>query len=136
MVDVDQAFIDKAPEYLGDRAAKVDRRICCGLQDFEPEPQRYDVIWSQWVLGHLTDDHFVQFFKRCRAGLKENGIIIVKENVVYNESSDFDAQDSSYTRPLAELLRLFKKADLDVVRQEEQKNFPQEIYAVYMFGLK
>ena len=23
----------------------------CGLQDFSPEPQSYDVIWIQWVIG-------------------------------------------------------------------------------------
>ena len=26
-----------------------------GLQDFVPEVGRYDVIWCQWVLSHLTD---------------------------------------------------------------------------------
>ena len=24
-------------------------------QDFTPEEGRYDLIWCQWVLGHLTD---------------------------------------------------------------------------------
>lgn len=26
-----------------------------GLQDFVPEEGRYDIIWCQWVLSHLTD---------------------------------------------------------------------------------
>lgn len=26
-----------------------------GLQAFQPEKDRYDVIWCQWVLSHLTD---------------------------------------------------------------------------------
>ena len=25
------------------------------LQDFTPEEGKYDLIWCQWVLGHLTD---------------------------------------------------------------------------------
>jgi hypothetical protein len=25
------------------------------LQDFSPEPATYDVIWIQWVIGHLRD---------------------------------------------------------------------------------
>ena len=27
----------------------------CGLEEFDPEPQRYDVIWIQWALLYLTD---------------------------------------------------------------------------------
>jgi hypothetical protein len=34
---------------------QVERFYCCGLQEFTPDPGRYDVIWSQWVLGHLND---------------------------------------------------------------------------------
>ncbi len=26
-----------------------------GLQDFTPEDGRYDIIWIQWVAGHLKD---------------------------------------------------------------------------------
>jgi 2-polyprenyl-3-methyl-5-hydroxy-6-metoxy-1,4-benzoquinol methylase len=40
----------------------------------------YDVIWIQWVVGHLTDDDFVDFFLRCRKGLKPGGVIVLKEN--------------------------------------------------------
>ncbi len=34
---------------------KVDRFINLGLQEFTPEEKRYDMIWVQWVMGHLTD---------------------------------------------------------------------------------
>jgi protein N-terminal methyltransferase len=47
-----------------------------------PTPGRYDVIWVQWVLGHLPDDDFVAFFKRCKLGLAPNGFICVKENAL------------------------------------------------------
>lgn len=33
----------------------VDRFINLGLQEFTPENGRYDMIWIQWVMGHLTD---------------------------------------------------------------------------------
>lgn len=29
--------------------------LCQGLQDFVPPEGKYDLIWCQWVLGHLTD---------------------------------------------------------------------------------
>jgi protein N-terminal methyltransferase len=34
---------------------KVQGFFAQGLQEFTPEPNRYDVIWCQWVLSHLTD---------------------------------------------------------------------------------
>ena len=74
----------------------TEKYICCGLQDFIPESSKYDLIWCQWVLGHLTDDDLVSFFKRCKSALKPNGLICFKENV--STSSEFDAKDSSYTR--------------------------------------
>ena len=64
LVEQDQHFLEKAKEYLKGCKA-VGKLYCCGLQNFTPEPGAYDVIWCQWVLGHLTDDHFVSFFKRC-----------------------------------------------------------------------
>lgn len=51
LVDVTQEFLDKAKTYLGEEGKKVDNYFCCGLQDFNPQPSRYDVIWIQWVIG-------------------------------------------------------------------------------------
>ena len=136
MVELSQEFLAKAPEYLGERATKIDRYICCGLQDFIPEEGRYDVIWCQWVLGHLTDDHLIAFFRCCQRGLAENGLIVVKENICAAERKDFDEQDSSFTRPKAELLDLFERAGLQLLKQEKQKQFPKELYEVWMFALK
>ena len=52
------------------------RWLTCG----EGGAGAYDVIWVQWVVGHLTDDDFVAFFQRCRKGLKPDGVIVLKEN--------------------------------------------------------
>ncbi|KAJ7552166.1 hypothetical protein O6H91_06G044900 [Diphasiastrum complanatum] len=51
------------------------------LQNFTPEPNRYDVIWVQWCIGHLTDQDFVTFFLRAKVGLKPDGLFVLKENV-------------------------------------------------------
>ena len=90
------------------------------MQDFTPEEGKYDLIWCQWVLGHLTDgemctpsghqcplfkenpvysaDHLVAFFQRCLKGLSPGGgLIVVKENVA-DTGAVFDEQDSSVTR--------------------------------------
>lgn len=54
MVDVTEDFLAKAKTHLGEEGKRVGNYFCCGLQDFIPQPQRYDVIWIQWVIGMLT----------------------------------------------------------------------------------
>ena len=70
MVELNRGFLEQAKTEFAQLpdGAKLDRCFASGLQDFEPKPEEYDVIWSQWVLGHLTDDHLVEFFQRCKAG--------------------------------------------------------------------
>lgn len=54
MVEVTENFVSKAKEYLGHEDSKrVAKFHCCGLQDFNPEPKKYDCIWIQWVAGEL-----------------------------------------------------------------------------------
>lgn len=66
---------------------------------------KFDVVWCQWCLGHLSDKDLVLFFKRSHAALKEPGksFIVVKENLcrdteVGSPRAVFDEQDSSLTR--------------------------------------
>uniref|UniRef100_A0A8C0LDX8 N-terminal Xaa-Pro-Lys N-methyltransferase 1 n=1 Tax=Canis lupus dingo TaxID=286419 RepID=A0A8C0LDX8_CANLU len=54
MVDVTEDFLVKAKTYLGEEGKRVRNYFCCGLQDFSPEPNSYDVIWIQWVIGELS----------------------------------------------------------------------------------
>lgn len=66
MVEQNPVFLEKAKLYLGHKQDKVVNYFDTGLQNFHPLHQNYDVIWIQWVLGHLTDDHLVKFFERCQ----------------------------------------------------------------------
>jgi len=136
MVDVNSAFLDEARRYLGTQSSRVDRYIVSSLHEFVPECGRYDAIWCQWVLGHLTDADLVDFFRRCRAGLTDRGIIFVKENMGSSTMSDFDQRDSAWTRPRNVWLELIDKAGLTVVKEEKQKSFPKDLYDVHMFALR
>ncbi|XP_022705135.1 uncharacterized protein LOC111269655 isoform X2 [Varroa jacobsoni] len=109
MLEQNQQFLDKADDYLGDIRHKVGRKICAGLQSFIPDPERrYDVIWVQWVTGHLTDTDFVEFLKKAANGLRENGLVCIKDNLS-SCSVEMDNKDSSVTRPRSLLLEIFKK---------------------------
>ncbi|KAL3281047.1 hypothetical protein HHI36_004271 [Cryptolaemus montrouzieri] len=137
LVDQNQTFLNQAEKYIGPGLVhKVGNFYCSGLQDFEPNPGKYDVIWMQWVLGHLTDSDLIKFFESSKKGLKPNGVIIVKENVTSHDKVELDEKDSSFTRPLGMLKKLFSLANLECYRQVKQHDFPNSLYSVYMFILK
>jgi protein N-terminal methyltransferase len=73
-------------------------KICnVGLEDWSPET-KYDLIWNQWCLGHLTDAQLVMYLGKCGSALKDGGMVIVKENMSTNGEDVFDELDSSVTR--------------------------------------
>eukprot|EP00123_Amoebidium_parasiticum_P012266 comp21232_c1_seq1/m.28915 comp21232_c1_seq1/g.28915 ORF comp21232_c1_seq1/g.28915 comp21232_c1_seq1/m.28915 type:complete len:246 (-) comp21232_c1_seq1:302-1039(-) len=133
MVEVCPKFVQKAQETIKD--PKMDRFLCMGLQDFVPDGSRYDVIWSQWVLGHLTDADLIAFFQRCKAGLKAGGHICVKENVCMEEF-ELDKDDNSITRSEKHLEELFVASGLSIVKKKRQTGFPKEIFPVNMYALQ
>lgn len=129
-------FASEMPAYIAAggaaSASKLGTVHNCGLQDFTPDASGYDVIWTQWVLGHLIDADLVAFFRRCAGGLAKSGILVMKENVTSSGVIEKDANDSSMTRPLNELKRLLTLGGMRIVRLQLQNNFPAGIYPVYM----
>nr|CAH7743503.1 unnamed protein product [Callosobruchus chinensis] len=97
--------IEQAKKYMGHKHNRIGCYYTAGLQDFEPELHKYDGIWIQWVVGHLTNEDLVDFLKRCRNGLKEEVIIILEENVTSSNEVDLDRNDSSVTCPMYLLKR-------------------------------
>jgi len=136
MVELNGDFIEQAKKEFAalPEGSKLDRCFVSGLQDFTPNPAEYDVIWSQWVLGHLTDDHLIDFFRRCKEGLAPNGLMVVKENV--SKSLEFDDLDSSYTRPLSLLKDLIHRSGFRIIKEEKQKKFPKDLFEVRMLALQ
>jgi len=134
LVEQCQNFVDQGKEDLKGHK-KVGEFYCQGLQDFNPPPGSYDVVWSQWVLGHLTDSHLEDFFKRMAASLKPNGVIVVKENVS-SEEVELDEEDSSVTRPEKLLLHIIDQAGLRVLKNSKQNKMPNGLYEVRMICLR
>jgi protein N-terminal methyltransferase len=86
-------------------------------------------------LLYLTDDDLVDLFKSCKKGLKEGGLIIVKENIC---TSGFivDREDNSLTRSHAYWMGLFARANVSVVMSMKQKDMPEQLYQVKMYVLR
>lgn len=136
LVEPSPRLISSAPEYMGDRYSAKCRFFCMGLQDFEPKPQSYDIIWIQWVIGYLTDDDLVAFFKRCAVGLRKGGVVVIKDNTCEADAFIVDKDDASATRSLPYILALVELAGMRVVYQQYQEGFPDTIFPVPMLALE
>lgn len=72
------------------------------LESWDPSSAgvKYDLVWNQWCLGHLTDAQLVAYLKRCVQALAEGGWVVVKENMSTDKGGEdiFDQADNSVTR--------------------------------------
>lgn len=140
LVEQSPRLLAAAPDYIGLPAEQAHRVVLVelGLQDFKPAPNTYDVVWIQWVIGHLHDHDFIRFFRRCAKGLKENGLIVLKDNTITDPSLTFclDLDDNSVARHLEYQKLLFELAGLEVVAEQQQNDFPEELYPVFMIALR
>ncbi|KAJ4746306.1 Alpha N-terminal protein methyltransferase 1 [Rhynchospora pubera] len=135
-------FLETARENLSpsnimqeDDTNKATNFYCVPLQDFTPEPGRYDVIWVQWCIGHLPDEDFISFFNRAKAGLKTNGFFILKENTTRGGGFVLDKDDQSITRSDTYFRELFERCGLYVHSARDQKELPKELFPVKMYCL-
>jgi protein N-terminal methyltransferase len=71
-----------------------------GLAEWQPtDGIQYDLIWTQWCVGYLTDAHLVRYLENCKDALNpDGGFIVIKENLSTDDSDIFDEEDSSVTR--------------------------------------
>ncbi|XP_039061557.1 alpha N-terminal protein methyltransferase 1-like [Hibiscus syriacus] len=133
-------FLDAARESLSQEhfvasdLHKATNFYCVPLQEFTPDAGRYNVIWIQWCIGHLTDEDFISFFKRAKVGLKPGGFFILKENIARN-GFVLDKEDRSITRSDLYFKDLFRQSGLHLYKMKDQKGLPEELFAVKMYAL-
>ncbi len=134
IVEQCKKYTDASWKYVGkDHIREV---LTIGLQDFKPKPNTYDLIWIQWVIGHLPDEPLVAFLRRCVAALKPGGLLGMKENnCSAKRKTVYDEEDSSITRSDEEFRRLFTQAGLTVAHDALQTDFPQGMYDIRMYWL-
>lgn len=135
LIEQDEKFCLKARETL-ESSERLGEIYNMGLQDFDDNGKKYDIVWSQWVQGHLIDDDLVRFFKRVTTVLDINGMIVVKENFTKGHETIKDETDSSVTRPLTQFKNLMKQSGLKIVKEARQTNFPKSLFPVYMLAMR
>ncbi|KAI0126296.1 alpha-N-methyltransferase NTM1 [Xylariales sp. AK1849] len=113
-----------------------------GLEDWIPNADdQYDLFWTQWCVGHLTDEQLVQYLERCKKVLNpDGGVIVIKENLSNVDRDMFDTTDSSVTRQDSKFRALFKQAGLRIVKTELQRGLPKskldELLPIRVYALK
>lgn len=102
-------------------------------------PGTYDLIWTQWVIGQLTDIDLISYIQHCVHGLTEHGILVLKDNIItdsYARVYDIDLEDHCVSRHWEYYLILFDLAGVEMVTYVIQEHFPAELYPVYMIALR
>lgn len=123
-----------------------------GLETWSPpSDHKYDLVWNQWCLGHLTDKQVVEYLKRVSGSLaghdsedqsesneQQEGWIMVKENLSTDAWGEdiFDDADSSVTRSDEKFRQLFEEAGLKIVKMDLQTGFPKSLFPVKMYALR
>jgi len=102
--------------------------------------RRYDLIYNQWCLNHLTFASLVRFFRSLIPLLAKGGWIIVKENLSTEASGadTFWEEDSSVARSDRNWRASFERAGLKVVWTQLQTGFPKSLglLPVRMYALR
>eukprot|EP00933_Yihiella_yeosuensis_P018099 TRINITY_DN14996_c0_g2_i1.p1 TRINITY_DN14996_c0_g2~~TRINITY_DN14996_c0_g2_i1.p1 ORF type:complete len:292 (-),score=44.56 TRINITY_DN14996_c0_g2_i1:39-914(-) len=138
LVEGNQRLLDSASEFLAEKRSHLGECFCSTLQDFNPEAERYDCMWIQWVVIYLTDADFASFLRRCASALRPGGLIVIKENILSPGEGDLlkDEADSSVSRSTELMRHIFQQADLELLLEKPQVDFPEGMYPVMMYVLR
>ncbi len=139
LIEQSQRLLKGAPAYIGVPADSTQISfVLQGLQSFMPAIGSYDVIWIQWVIGHLEDTDFIKFIQRCVSGLAPGGVVVIKDNVIEGADQTFylDLSDNSVCRHLSYLYALLELSGVQVILEQIQQGFPEELYPVHMLALR
>ena len=137
IVEPIQKFAEEVKKAEMTGSGKIGKTYVMGLENWEPDG-KYDLMWNQWCLGHLTDKQLVAYLERCKKAIVEAGWIVVKENMstAWNGEDMFDEMDSTMTRTDGKFRELFKEAGLRIVKSELQAAFPRSLLPVRFYALQ
>ncbi|CAE7448395.1 Mettl11b [Symbiodinium natans] len=87
LVDQSLKWLQTAQKYLAHAKDRC-HFVHCRLENFQPSA-KFDIIWIQWTLQYLIDEDAVYLLQHVAAGLTQQGIIVLKENNLSQDSVSF-----------------------------------------------
>lgn len=141
MVEACQSFVDASRKNFA--KAAIRNRFCCRLEDIEMLSRQldgcvYDIVFLQWVIGHLTDGDLLAFLHYAKKLLvRDTGVLILKENIVIDDGPFFfDTSDMNVIRTRSMLLSLFEMAKYEVCQELSQSSWPTNLYPIRFYVLR
>ena len=128
LVEVSEQLLAEARSKLAADAARCEF-VQASLRDFSPPVGSYDIVWAQWVLGHLTDRDVASLLTCCRAALRPGGAVIVKDNTAPPKDCDqgggrylLDEENAAVIRTYTHIRALAKIAGLKLSKTQAANN--------------
>lgn len=133
LFDQEEKFIAKARDLLknNDKTGEI---LLETLQNFEFSKQ-YDFIWSQWTIANLTNEDAEIFIKKCYEGLKNGGIVVVKENLCDNDS-DYYQSPNSFFRSERLMIQLYSSAGFKPIMKQVISDWQDQVNPVAIIAFQ
>lgn len=139
LVDPIPHLLIKAQEYM-EKDAQIEI-YRSGIEEWIPE-HKYDGMWCQWVLCHLTDSDLVMFLRRAKDAMADNALIFIKENVAGHDLNDpkshyeYYPERNSLCRTFVHWKEIFVRSGLILEEYRIQPDWPDNMLTVVLFVLK
>ncbi|KAJ5079713.1 hypothetical protein M0811_04023 [Anaeramoeba ignava] len=134
LVDSEERFLKEAEKNFSN-SGKIMNYFCSPLEKFIPESKKYDLIWIQWVLVYFKDEDLVNLLEKCQSGLKENGLIIIKDETSFDDQFLYFEEDNYLVRSSKHYKAIFQKVGLEVLNESEI-DFGDPTCGTTIFALK
>lgn len=133
IVERDEKFIEACKKtFAGNK--KIRNIFCDSLQNFDFK-NNYDLMWMQWCVDEIIHEDLIIFLQKCAEALTPNGIIIIKENIL-NDDTPFLEDKNRELRSVQYFGEIFKECNLNLINYYIQPNWPQDLLRVATFILQ
>jgi protein N-terminal methyltransferase len=96
----------------------------------------YDLVVLHWVAAYLADDTLVSFLARCKATLRQGGMVFLKDNIASANQLIVDDEDGSRIRSDKQYKFIFAKAGLACVKEARPERWPRDLYPAKMYAVR
>ena len=135
IMERDEKFVEFCKEAFKNRE-NVKNIYQSSFENFNFDKDRkYNVIWIQWCLENLDDADLKEFMVKCRNALEEEGLIVIKENIVMK---GYHFSDIDYSKQRSDTIfkKIFLSSGLKIVKHFHHPNWPEDLMKVSVFVLK